>query len=88
VRLLSLSPLLALLLASCNGPCESLAERICSCEPNAIEEAACVEQVRAEMENLVPSGLEEETCDALLDGCTCEAIEAEQFDRCGISKGG
>jgi len=89
VRLLSLSPLLALLLSSCNGPCESLAERICSCSPNATEEAGCIEQVRAEMERFSPSMAEEANCDALLDeetGCTCEAIEAEQFERCGLSK--
>ena len=88
MRLLSLSPLFALLLASCNGPCETLAEKICSCEPNVTEEAGCIEQVRSEMERFVPSDPEEQICSDLLDGCDCEAIEAEEFHKCGLSKGG
>jgi hypothetical protein len=86
VRLFSLS-LFALFLVACDGPCEVLAERICSCEPNVTEEAGCLEQVRAEMERFVPSDAETKSCDALLDadGCTCEAIEAEQFHLCGLS---
>jgi hypothetical protein len=88
VRLLCLSPLLALAISSCSGPCETLAERICSCEPNSIAESACVEQVRSAMEQNAPTTADEEVCDSLLDGCTCEALEAEEFEKCGLSKGG
>ena len=86
VHLLSLSPLLALLIASCSGPCESLAERICSCEPNSIEESGCLEQVRSEMDRVTPTAGQEELCDSLLDGCDCEALEREDFAACGLSK--
>ena len=88
VRLLFLSPLVALSLASCNGPCESLAEKICSCEPNSTEEAGCIEQVRSEMNRITPSASQEEMCDSLLDGCDCEALEREDFAACGLSKRG
>jgi hypothetical protein len=88
VRLLSLSLPLALALCACDGPCESLAKRICSCEPNQSEEQGCLQEVRAAMERFAPSVQEEMTCSELLDGCTCEKLENEEFSACGISKGG
>jgi hypothetical protein len=88
VRLLSLSLLpLALSLAACDGPCESLAKQICSCEQNAVEEAGCLQEVRAAMARISPSVQEEETCSELLDGCTCDKLENEEFEACGLTKG-
>lgn len=90
MRLLSLSPVLALLVQSCNGPCQSLAERICSCEPNQAEEQGCLLEVSAAMGRVAPTIAEEEACEAILDdpdGCTCEALEREDFEACGLSRG-
>ena len=90
---LSLGALLAsVAISSCNGPCESLAERICSCEPNSTEEAGCLEQVRSEMDRLAPTEGQNAACEALLDvpedegGCSCDALEMEDFAACGLSK--
>jgi hypothetical protein len=88
VRLLCLSLLpLALALSACDGPCEALAKEICSCEQNAVEEAGCLQEVRAAMARVSPTVAEEERCSELLDGCTCEKLEAEEFGACGLTKG-
>lgn len=74
---------LALGLFGCDGPCQSLAERICSCEPNQTERQSCELKVQLRLNE--PVTLEEEaTCSELLDSCTCEAIADEDFLACGI----
>lgn len=72
----------------CNGPCESLAERICSCEPNNLEEQGCIEEVRITMGLYSPTPAELDACSAALDTCDCEALEREDLAACGLSKGG
>lgn len=74
--------------SGCNGPCESLAERICSCEPNSLEERGCIEEVRTAMGTYSPTPAEMEACEAALDTCDCEALEREDLAACGLSKGG
>ncbi len=86
MRLLSLSPLLALAFYACNGPCESLADKICSCRPNQSEEQGCLQDVKTAMSHFSPTTSEDEFCDQKLDTCDCEALEAEQYDLCGLTK--
>src|SRR5262245_10702336 len=71
------SALLFVVLASalplaCNGPCEDLANKICDCEANSTAKDACLEQVRSAMQNRTVTDDENNACDAVVDGCTCE----------------
>lgn len=77
---------LALLLGTfgCEGPCDSLAEKICSCELNSSLEQSCLLRVQRVSDREV-SIAEEERCELYLDTCTCEAIDREDFGQCGIT---
>ncbi len=82
VLALALSTLLQF---GCQGPCESLADRICGCEPNRLERDACQQQIRsAGNPDITPQ--ENEVCETLLDTCTCDALEREDIQACGLSK--
>ena len=72
------------LATGCDGPCQVLAERICNCEPNQTETQSC--QLKVQIRGDFPvSTREAEQCSALLDQCTCEALEREDYHLCGIS---
>ena len=79
---------LSAFLFACDGPCESLADRICSCEPNNTEERGCLEQVKSTMAlpGSAPTTAELERCEVLLDTCDCEALEREDYQACGLTK--
>jgi len=67
----------------CDGPCQALSERICSCEPNRTEEQACLLKVQIRGDTPV-SMAEEARCSELLDACSCEALADEDYLACGI----
>lgn len=70
-------------LAGCDGPCQTLAERICSCEPNSTEEQSCL--LKVQIRGDTPLTTEEEMrCSELLDACSCEALADEDYLACGI----
>jgi hypothetical protein len=77
--------LLAATSSACNGPCRELAELVCSCEPNANEEQACIVNIDAESRSIVT---EQDTsvCTTLLDSCTCEALDRGDYAACGLTR--
>ncbi len=75
---------LAAFTTGCQGPCDSLAEKICSCEINANEEQSCLLRMQIVGDRIVTTE-EAERCDTLMDNCTCEALEREDFAACGLS---
>lgn len=72
--------------SACKGPCEELADRICECELSASSQNQCNEQVRDAMQLRDVSAAEEAVCEAKLEGCTCEALEADDLAACGLAK--
>lgn len=85
--------LLAVLLASvvlgaagCDGPCRSLAERVCECEPNIRLRNACQQEIDANGNVRQPTSEEDDRCIELLETCTCQALERQDFAACGLTK--
>src|SRR5262245_32977281 len=70
--------------ASCSGTCETLASNICACQPNQTEEAQCLQTVNNSTKE--PTDLDNERCDALLDSCTCDALEKNDLAACGLAR--
>jgi hypothetical protein len=61
-----------------------LAVRICSCKPNRLERDTCERQAKAMQ---VPTtDAEKEQCSALLDTCSCQALERSELVACGLAK--
>lgn len=74
---------LALAASGCDGPCRTLSERICSCEPNRTEEQACILKVQIRGNEPV-SMAEEARCSELLDSCNCKALADGDYLACGL----
>jgi hypothetical protein len=72
-------------LASCQAPCDALAGHICSCKPNQVEENACVQGVKQQMSGRSLTSQDQSTCNALLQTCTCAALENGDLVACGLS---
>lgn len=85
-RALTALLLIALGASACDGPCRSLAERICNCEFNAVERGACLREIDSNGNVRQPTSEEDEACMAFLDTCTCEALEREDNVACGLTK--
>lgn len=73
------------LLAGCEAPCQALARSICECEPNRSLQLSCRQQVDAAKDRVVTEE-EQEICERLLEGCTCEALDRDDFAACGLQK--
>jgi hypothetical protein len=73
-------------IAGCQGPCTTLAEQICACEPNRALENSCLQTVRAAMNQREVSVAEAAVCEQKLDTCTCEALEDGDLVACGLAK--
>lgn len=71
-------------LAACAEPCVALAQQYCGCLPNRPERDACVRQAQVARPEISPE--EAEVCSALLDTCTCEAVERGDLAACGLAK--
>jgi phage-related protein len=76
---------LSVALSGCSGPCRALAETVCSCEPNDVEQQACLVRIDAVSDRPV-SPAEEDRCDQLLESCTCDALAVDNFAACGLTK--
>ena len=86
-RILSLifvSFILASALPACSGPCQQLAEHICGCRPSQTEEQQCLQEVSSSGRSA--SDMDNQTCDALLSTCTCDALEKHDYAACGLAK--
>lgn len=71
----------------CEGPCRALSVRVCECSPSPREEAACIRRLdQNQAQRPAPTRAEEEHCEALLDTCTCQALELGRVDQCGLSQ--
>ncbi len=68
----------------CDGPCNSLAERICSCEINGSQEQSCLLRIQRAGERET-STAEAERCSNLLDTCDCQALDREDYAACGLT---
>ncbi len=77
----------ALAATGCQGPCESLAEKICSCEINGSQEQSCLLRMQRVGDRDV-STTEAERCSNLLDTCDCDALDREDYAACGITNEG
>lgn len=74
------------LAAGCSDPCTSLSSTICDCKVNEPERNLCDEQVRiarATKDEITEA--ESLACDALLESCTCEALERGDLKACGLA---
>ena len=69
----------------CTSPCRQLADEICACEFNSVAEAACIQEIEANNNIREPTNEENERCEMLLDTCTCDALEREDFVACGLT---
>lgn len=76
----------SLLAAGCDGPCTNLAEMICACEPNDVLERACL--LNVERATRDPIEGEDAQCEELMKTCTCDALERNDFEACGLTLDG
>lgn len=72
---------------ACSGPCETLAEKICSCEINGTQEQSCLLRMQRVGDRVV-STEEAERCSNLLDTCDCDALDREDYAACGLTNEG
>lgn len=88
---MSSNKILALLLplwlsAACAEPCVQLTETVCECKSNQPERNLCNEQVRlARAAKDEVTEEESAACEALLEGCSCEALARGDLHACGLA---
>lgn len=84
------SVLLALVLAGamsgCKGPCQQLADAICSCKPNQTEQEACIQAVNTASQNNPVTPADEGLCRQAQKTCTCDALADGTVEKCGLAK--
>ena len=71
--------------AGCDGPCRTLNERICGCNPSPLERNACLDRLDLNARNREVTVAEEEQCEVLLETCTCAALDQGRDALCGLS---
>ena len=69
--------------SACDDACRQLADAICACELNALQQNACTQRVKATEIEITTE--DEEVCSALLETCTCAALEDARYDACGLA---
>ena len=73
-------------LAGCPDPCVVLAERICNCEATAGERRACIaDRVTNQQSAITVDEADREFCSSKLDGCSCQALDNNDFAACGFA---
>ena len=77
-------------LTACDSPCVQLSQAICRCKPTTNEQKSCIERVNQESGQVTITESQEEVCRTILkapegEDCTCEALEAKEFHRCGLA---
>ena len=71
---------------ACEGPCRALAERVCDCSRSPREDLDCEQRISINANNREATEAEEEVCVALLDTCSCAAIDVGRLDLCGLTQ--
>ena len=72
---------------ACEGPCVALAKDVCRCLASETEQKTCIQNVENEAGESELSADEEKVCEALLETCTCNAIENKEYALCGMAHG-
>lgn len=73
-------------MTGCDGPCQDLAEKICSCEPNTPRERSCLVTVDTAVRD--PLDSDSARCEELLKTCSCAALDRGDFAACGLTLDG
>ena len=91
VMLMRLSMVALLLVAAaaavsaCEGPCESLAKRICDCRSVTPAEAGRCKRSFIELQPRDFTDDQEEECDRLLELCDCDDLTLGRRSECGLA---
>jgi len=77
----------ALTLAGCGDECQTLADKICQCEPGVRQQEACRLDYQTQQQNQpAPSATQLEACGTALLTCTCDALDENRTDMCGFTR--
>ncbi len=92
-RILVLIAALALaVMAGCKSPCQQLAEHLCDCSLNTVDQTNCLTAVSTSAGSTQPTNQDQDNCYALLPqpdggGCDCRLIDTPEGKvRCGLAK--
>jgi len=81
-----LATLLLLTASGCFDPCDTLADRICECEPTELATLQCKQRVEVQKEQHKPTDADRSACEAALETCTCDALEQRKLSACGYAR--
>lgn len=85
-----LFPALVLMLVlgagGCFDPCDTLADRICECEPSELATLQCKRRVEIQKEQHKPTDADRAACEAALETCSCDALERGKLSACGFAR--
>ena len=71
--------------AGCDNACTELNNKRCRCERTEAEQRACLQRVDSLSGGRDLTTEELETCERLLDTCTCEAMAMGNIKACGLA---
>lgn len=71
--------------SGCSGPCQTLAEMVCNCEPSRREQDSCLIRLDQNLDRSVTAE-EEALCEEQLETCTCDALAQDDFAACGLAR--
>src|SRR5882724_2453827 len=92
VRLLPIAAAAALFASGCKSECRQLAEVLCTCSINSVDQANCLQAAGTAEGANPPSPQDNDTCMTLLPqpdggGCDCRLIDTPQGKiRCGLAR--
>jgi hypothetical protein len=72
----------------CAGPCEQLANVICNCESDPVQQQACTTQITNDVGRISFSKADNDFCNEKLKTCdkNCQALRAGDRGACGFIK--
>ena len=81
----------AALLSACTDPCIALGEKLCECEglegASSYQVDSCKTTLSNEAARVEITEADQERCEQLLDGCSCEALDTpEGKQACGLAR--
>jgi hypothetical protein len=91
-RLLPLAAAAVLALAGCKSECRQLAEVLCNCSLNSVDQTNCLTAAGTAESANPPTAADNDNCKELLPqpdggGCDCRLIDTTQGKiRCGLAK--
>src|SRR6185436_795269 len=76
--------------AGCEDPCVTLANRICNCEQSSSERINCrSDRITTQQSSIKIEDADRVVCEEKLKTCTCDALDVNEFDKCGfVPEGG